>query len=228
MKSNAKNDEIVLNHAVTPHFSRRKLARVSLAVAATVAALVFGASAVRFFSMGPVYLCKVRIMLAPRAHNATEVNLGPPASGTYSPLFMQTECEVMRCEVILAEVLSELGTNQPQRARQVGTRQSRDVPFGISQLKAQIEVCRVPNTNVIEVSVRDGDREEAVQIAKAIGETYVKYQDDSLKSVSPRGSSPLSATVMNRALTVSRPERLKTLLALARRAMGATLLGIAA
>ena len=72
------------------------------------------------------------------------------------------------------------------------------------------------------------DPEEAAPIANAVAETYRAYQGNLLQSVPPPVSSPFKAELMSRASTARRPERLQTLLGVARDALGAILLGVTA
>jgi len=218
----------MLRKLIAPIFSRPGSGRVFLAVAATVSALILGVSAIRSFSAPRVYVSTVRIKLAPNEDNTGEGNSGPHAVGGYDPRLVQTECEVMRSEVILAQVMNALGTNQTQRKPPLAAQASRAIPDRIAQLRTQIEVRPVRNTNMIDVCVRSEDREEAAQIANALGETYREYQANLLRRVRLPVFNPLKAEVMKGAQTVSRPEGLRTLLGVARDALGEILLGVAA
>lgn len=209
-------------------FSRSGSARVFLAVAAAIFALIFGVSAINSFSAPRIYVSKVRIKLVPIADNAGGRGSEPEATSGYDPLLMRTECEVLRSEVILAQVVNALGSNQRLGKRQHPTQERPGVPGRIAQLKKQIEVRPVPNTNVIAVCVLSEDPDQAARIANALGETYREYQGNLLKRVPPPMSSRLKAEVTNRALPASKPERLKTVLGVARGALGAILLGVAA
>jgi multisubunit Na+/H+ antiporter MnhE subunit len=134
----------------------------------------------------------------------------------------------MRSEVILAQVVNALGSNETQGNKQLGTQERPDLAGRIAQLKTHIEVRPVPNTNMMDVRVRSEDPEEAAQIANALAETYRAYPGKLLGGVPALVPSPFKAEVMGRALTVGKSERLKLLLEVARHASGAMLFGVAA
>ena len=202
--------------------------RVFLAVAATVSALIFGARAIGSFSAPRVYLSNVRIKLVRNADKTGGDSSEPDATSGYDPLLIQTECEVIGSEVILAHVTSAVGKNKAPGERQLGTEEGTGVPDRIAQLRKCIEVRPVQNTNLIDVRVLSEDPDEAARIANALVETYCAYQGNLLKAVPPPVSIPLKAQVMDRALPVKWPGQPSNLPGIARDALGAILLGVAA
>jgi capsular polysaccharide biosynthesis protein len=218
----------MLRNLIARIFSQRGSARVFLAVAAAVWALIFGVSVIGSSSVPRVYVSTVRIKLVPSADNSEEANPGHHEVSSYSPWLVPTECEVMRSAVILARVANALDSKQTESHRQLRAQERLGIPGRIAQLTTQIKVRPVPNTNVVEICVLSEDRDEAAQIANALGEIYYEYQADLVKRVPRSVPSLPKAEVMNRALTTSRPEGLKTLLGVARHALGAALLGAVA
>ena len=202
--------------------------RVFLAVAVTVSALVFGVRTIGSFSAPSVYASTVRIKLLPNAGNNGEVISGPHEAGYCDSRLMQTECEVLRSELILAQVVNVLGSNQTPGKKQLGTEEGTGIPDRIAQLEKRIKVRPVQDTNLIDICVLGENPEEAAQIANALAETYRAYQGNLLKVVPPPVSSPLRAEVMGRALPMRRPVEPNNLPGIAREALGAILLGVAA
>jgi hypothetical protein len=166
----------MLKDLIASIFGHPGAVRVLPAVAATVAALVFGVSAGGSLSAPRIFISSVRIKLPPDTDHATSDGSKPNASGRYDPLLMQTECEVLRSEMVLAHVANALGGNRTHRARQIGNRERPDIPGRIAQLRNQIEVSPVWSDNAINVRVISEDRGEAVQIAHALLRTIQRIR----------------------------------------------------
>ena len=203
-------------------------ARVFLAVAATVAALVFGVRAIGSFSAPRVYVGKVRIKLVANADNTKGNASEPNATNGCDPLLMRTECEVIRSELILAHVISAVGMNQTQGKRLPGPQGASAIPGQIERLRKRIEVRPIQSTDLIDVCVHSEDPGEAAQIANVLVETYRAYLGNLLKDLPPPVSIPLKAQVIDRALPVLGPVQPNNLPGAARDALGAILLGVAA
>src|SRR5947209_7877434 len=122
--------------------------RTFLAVAAAVSALVFAASAIRYFSVPKGYVNKLRIKLVSDV-NSTGTDGSKPNKDYNDALLMQTECEVMRSDLVLAQLLNALGTNQTLVERQPGTQVVFADAGRIAQLRKQIEVRPLPKTNLL-------------------------------------------------------------------------------
>lgn len=199
-----------------------------LAVTAIVAAMVFG---VRFFgtlAAPPTYASTIRIKLTPRADSPEETKLGTQAAGDHDPSLLPTEYEVIRSERILAEVASVLGSDQRHVKSQPATLHDLHIQNQIAHLRTQIEARSNSNTNVLEVTALGKDGEEAARIANAVGQAYCEYQNNLLQRLASPVSKSFNAEVMNRALTITRPQRLRTIAGVARETLGAILLGAAA
>src|ERR1035438_8305008 len=200
-------------------------ARVFLAVAATVAALVLRVRALVPCSAPRFYVGKVRIKLVANADNTKGNASEPNATNGCDPLLMRTECEVIRSELILAHVISAVGMNQTQGKRLLGPQGASAIPGRIERLRKRIEVRPIQNTDLIDVCVHSEDPGEAAQIANALVETYRAYLGNLLKDLPPPVSIPLKAQVIDRALPVLGPVQPNNLPGAARDALGAIQIG---
>jgi capsular polysaccharide biosynthesis protein len=185
-------------------------------VAATISGLAIGISIIGFYSSPGVYVNKVRIKLVP---DVDEPNIDHP-----DPLLMQTECEVIRSDLILARMLNINSTNQARPDRRLET-QGREER--IEQLRQRIDVRPDTNANLLEIYVLGRSRSDAAQLSETFAKTYRAYQEN-LKHMPPALFGGLKVQTVDSVISVNKAAQLNNLLGLARRTLGALLVGAAA
>jgi capsular polysaccharide biosynthesis protein len=141
---------------------------------------------------------------------------------------METECEVMHSEVILAKAVKAFDSTQAPGRPGPAREGLASIPERVRQLRTKIEVRRIPRTNAMEVCILSEDPDEGARMANALGQSYCDYQARMLTTAAPPGPTRFTAELMRPARTTLRPEGVRTLLGLCREALAAALLGTAA
>jgi uncharacterized protein involved in exopolysaccharide biosynthesis len=96
---------------------------------------------------------------------------GSPPDYSYDPYFIQTEFEVMKSEVILDRVITDLKLNKSWgKGAPLTTAETRKM------LEKHLYLAPVRNTRFIEVTFYDGNAKEAADVANAIVRVYVDYR----------------------------------------------------
>jgi uncharacterized protein involved in exopolysaccharide biosynthesis len=96
-------------------------------------------------------------------------------AGTYDPYQIQTECEVIRSQVILDKVIEDLNLT-----REWGNRFGNGQPLKSSEtlaiLQRQIEVRPVRNTSLLDIRAFSDRPDEAARIANRVALAYQVYR----------------------------------------------------
>lgn len=116
------------------------------------------------------------------------------SGGEHDPYFIQTEFEVIQCDLILGKVVEKLDlASEWGKKRATGDRLKPDETIGLLKRKLDLQV--VPKTELIEIRVSSDDPAEAAKIANTIAETFRDYrlgQDRVLKAESEKANSQLT------------------------------------
>jgi len=126
------------------------------------------------------YASRARIALE---HEATglQTQQSPSSPGDrYDPVLIQTECGLIRSEVILDPVIGRLDLNDvwSKKYNYDGKFKTTD---SRAALKPLLEVKPVRGTSLIDITVYSDDKLEAANIANSIAEVYKDYRETKAK-----------------------------------------------
>ncbi len=111
-------------------------------------------------------------------------------SGPYDPYFIQTEFEVLKSEIILGDVISQLKLGERWAAK-YGPQKPAEL---INILTRQfLDLRPVRNTSLIEIRCYSEKREEAAEIAEAVAKTYQRYRLDEKQRLTRGGIDALTS-----------------------------------
>jgi hypothetical protein len=147
-------------------------ARASPIGLASVAGLVVGFS-------GLLSVILMLILLPDRFTSVVRVVLTDPAKledaalfpGEYDPYRLTTEFERLRSKAFLYPLIEEMDLNE-RWAERFGSGARLETPDAYVILKRMLDIRQVRNTGLLEVRVSSQDRDEAAEIANAIGDQY--------------------------------------------------------
>jgi polysaccharide biosynthesis transport protein len=105
---------------------------------------------------------------------------------TYDPYFIETEFQVIKSEVVLGKVITNLDLNH-EWGKKFNGGQTLKTPDTMEMLKHRIDLSPVRNASIIEIQVYSDKAEEAAKLANTIAETYKEYRFDLLTQKSERG-----------------------------------------
>jgi Mg-chelatase subunit ChlD/capsular polysaccharide biosynthesis protein/anti-sigma factor RsiW len=118
------------------------------------------------------YERSARIELAKDNTDMAPLLYGAQNQLAFDPYFVQTESEKIKSKAVLYTVIEKLNLNG-EWARQHGVQGQLSTPETYQLLVKEVDVHQVPNSNVIDLRVRDSSPEEAARIANTIAETYI-------------------------------------------------------
>ena len=105
---------------------------------------------------------------------------------TYDPYFIETEFQVIKSEVVLGKVITNLDLNH-EWGKKFNGGLTLKTPDTMDMLKHRIELSPVRNASIIEIQVYSDKPEEAAKLANTVAETYQQYRLDLLTQKSERG-----------------------------------------
>jgi capsular polysaccharide biosynthesis protein len=195
---------VALALAVLLHLRKSTLPSGFMATSLLVFALVFGAAVFITSILPESFTSTARVKLTPNLAETSQTPDSRSPSGTYDPYLIQTECEVMQSEEILASVISALDLDQ-EWGRRYGGGAPFKTPETMAMLKSRMVLRPVRNTSLIAISV-SGDRpEETAQIANEIAQNYQKRDNSRSFQVEivDRASPPLRPSRPNKPLNLA-------------------------
>ena len=99
--------------------------------------------------------------------------LGPLGS-IYDAYFLQTQLEILRGPVVLGKVIETLNLNDVWGKKYgVGTLKTIET---VELLRNQLNLTPVRNTTLVDITVFDGDKNEAAALANGIAKAYKEYR----------------------------------------------------
>ncbi|HZL13686.1 MAG TPA: polysaccharide biosynthesis tyrosine autokinase [Verrucomicrobiae bacterium] len=120
--------------------------------------------------------------------NTVDVSsLNPMTTTTpgYDPYFLQTELEILQESAVLDRVIDKLNLNSVWGKKYgmdtLKTTETREL------LKRQMSLSPVRNTDLVDITVYDSDKNEAANIANAIAQSYRDYRLDRHKDLTANG-----------------------------------------
>lgn len=120
----------------------------------------------------------VYLLTCPSAYEARAlIKAERDPSGSFDPLFIQTEFTVIQSEVVLDKVIEELGLKQAW-GKEYGKGEPLKTPETVALLKQRMALRPVRNTTLIEIRVSSDKPEEATRIANAIARAYEAHRKE--------------------------------------------------
>jgi uncharacterized protein involved in exopolysaccharide biosynthesis len=117
-----------------------------------------------------------RIKVEPDPSAATSTSLVPDGGNqVYDPYFLQTTFEIMQSQMVLSNVISSLDLNEAWGRKYYGGEVLKTAET-MEILKRRLELKTIRNTKLITITVYSDDRNEAAQIANAVGAAYRDYR----------------------------------------------------
>ncbi len=95
-------------------------------------------------------------------------SVGAQVSNAYDPYFAQTELETIQSDAVLGQAAQLLGLNK------IGANKSA----AIAQLRKQLELRVVPNTDLVDIRAQAGTPEEAARTANMVAQVYRQWRLD--------------------------------------------------
>jgi capsular exopolysaccharide synthesis family protein len=142
------------------------------AIVFVVFLLVVLVAATFTFFQPKIYMSSVRIKV--EQEHPTVAVFEQQYVPSYDPFFLQTQYEVLQSQKVLYPVIERLNLQSRESWLQNGQQLPKEV---LSQrLKAMLGVRRYRDTSLIEITVQDGDRMEAAEIANTIAEVFESEQ----------------------------------------------------
>jgi polysaccharide biosynthesis transport protein len=147
----------------TTHFlDHWRIIRIRLPLIFLVFALVVGTGSIITYLMPSRYLSSVTMQIK-ESDTSLQV-FARDASERFDPRFVTTQFEIIQRKEILYPVIENLGLDKKWRVN------SRDLAY--SMLRKRLKMRELRNTDLIQISVLDQDRNQAADIANAIAEEY--------------------------------------------------------
>ncbi len=126
------------------------------------------------FILPQYYAGTTRIKIDPDTGDITGLT-GTPTVTTYDPYFIQTEFEIIQDQIVLGKVIETLSLNEKW-----GQKYNGGEPFTTEEtmklLGKRMSLDAVRNTKLIEITVYDEDKNQAVLIANTIASVYRDYR----------------------------------------------------
>lgn len=154
------------------------------------------------FILPESFASKARIKVDP-----DQVNVSGNVTNVYDPLFIPTQLEIIRSEIILGRVIDVLNLNEVWGKRYLdgGRLKTQE---SLALLRGRLDVRQVPNTSLLEIRASSENPREAADLANAIAEAYAKWRLDEIHGEakgSLSGKGPV--TVLERAVASTKPSR---------------------
>jgi capsular polysaccharide biosynthesis protein len=187
--------------------------------------VVFGGGSFITSRLPNSFASTARIKLAPNAPEATGVTGARPRAGSYDPNRVQTELEVIQSKAVLDGVIDALDLTQKWGKRYEGGDDFHRAEV-LAILKQRLNLHRVGNANIIEISVFADKADEAANIANEIAKVYRNRTASSDTATSTPDA--FQVEIIDQATPALRPIRPDRPLNLAAAALVGLLFGIAA
>ena len=150
--------------------ARPGLLAISRVLFASVFLVVTITTTLVTFIMPESFVSQARIALRPDATDAAGTPGLQGAPGLFDARFVQTECEVMRSERILAKAIDDLDLNK-EWGKQFANGERLKTSETMTLLRGRVDLRPIPNTSAIELRVFDEKPDEAARV-NAIAEAY--------------------------------------------------------
>jgi capsular polysaccharide biosynthesis protein len=111
-----------------------------------------------------------------------------PISDQENEAFYEYQCIKIVAPEILNPVIAKL------RLQEVGP---VTIPAAYSRLRAQLSVRPLPKTGCIKITVRNQKRDQAIAIANAVGDEYVRVELESRQQSAARGLAMMQRLLLN-------------------------------
>jgi polysaccharide biosynthesis transport protein len=168
-----------------------RIVRIRKTIIITVFLITFTVATVVSFILRPSYDSTARIKIEPDIISDIQgVGAGDVTYAPYDPYFIQTAFEIIQDQVVLGRVIEKLNLNV-EWGKKYNSGVPFETPITMELLKRRMYLNPVRNTKLIEITVRDEDKEEAAGIANAITEAYRDYRINLRKEQSQRGIKAL-------------------------------------
>lgn len=171
-----------------------RVLRVRLPMILLVFLLVLITSAVVTYLMPKQYQSSVRMQIK---QNDTALQVfGNQAKGS-DPRFLATQFEIIQSKELLYPVISALGLD-----KKWGLQGSKEGSF--YRLRSMVQMKDVRNTEFIQISVMSTDKVEAMQIANAIAEEYMRKRISEETDWANKGLTQLREEVLGQQVEVTK------------------------
>ena len=160
-----------------------RVIRIRFPLVLLIFLLVAGTASVLTYLMPRKYLSTVTMQVK----SDTRLNLFGQGGERSDPRFVTTQFEIIQRKEILYPVIEVLGLEQRWK---LGTRE-----LTYLKLRGQIQVREVRNTELIQISALNVDRNEAAEIANAVAEEYRRARISEQKEVESRSLAQLREEV---------------------------------
>ncbi len=141
------------------------------------------------FIMPESYSSMVRIAVEKDASDIPGI-FSVASQSAYDPYYIQTQFEKLQSKSVLHTVIEELDLQKKWAKRY--SEGTLKLPEAFLLLSRKIDVRQTRNTSMIEIRVRDEDRELAAEIANKIAEVYRRNRTDMRKKMSLDGIAVLT------------------------------------
>jgi capsular exopolysaccharide synthesis family protein len=176
-----------------------RIIRIRKTVILAVFFLVVITSTVVTFLLTPAYSSSARIKVERDQTDISAVS-GPQVPNGYDPYFIQTEFEVIKSEIILTNVVTDLENGARQKSNAPGVDDEiRNMFIGRTDnekmeiVKRLIDLRTVRNTSLIDINVYAGTPSVAATMANSVARTYRQYRLDQRKKLTTEGIDALQA-----------------------------------
>jgi capsular exopolysaccharide synthesis family protein len=176
-----------------------RIIRIRKTVILAVFFLVVITSTVVTFLLTPAYSSSARIKVERDQTDISAVS-GPQVPNGYDPYFIQTEFEVIKSEIILTNVVTDLENGARQKSNAPGVDDEiRNMFIGRTEnekmeiVKRLIDLRTVRNTSLIDINVYAGTPSVAATMANSVARTYRQYRLDQRKKLTTEGIDALQA-----------------------------------
>src|SRR5262249_23930209 len=97
----------------------------------------------------------------------------------YDPYFIQTTFEIIQSDRVLSNVVAGLNLD----AKWAKSGEKLEPSEATAMLKQRLNLHAVPNTELIEIGVKDGDPQEAADLANAVAISYSNYRAEARRAI---------------------------------------------
>jgi succinoglycan biosynthesis transport protein ExoP len=167
-----------------------RIIRIRKTVILAVFLLVVLTATLVTFILTPTYSSTATLKIERDQTDIQSLTQQQSLMGGYDPYFILTEFEIIKSEVVLGKVITNLNLNA-----EYGKKMGTGAPFKTTEtmriLRGSMDLKPVRNTTLVEVIVFDEKAAQAARLANAIAEAYKEHRYEQRQEMSKRGIATL-------------------------------------